>query len=150
MSPDQTPVTGPWLDEPDFLQFQGPGGYLCQISRGHADCLCGYVALPLTHPLAGKPFTDIDIRVHAGWTFSDDHFPRKRSKSQWVIGFSCSTIEDYVPFLPAQAQYILERMVEAVGRPKPTYKDISFVRAELERVCKELALLAIPQKETPA
>jgi len=35
-------------------------------------CLCGYVGIPLDHPLAGKHYDDIDLPCHGGMTFSGE------------------------------------------------------------------------------
>ena len=59
---------------------------------------CGYVGIPLDHPLAGKWCGELDecMVVHGGITFSGDYVPHvyKRSKKRWWIGFDCAHAGD--------------------------------------------------------
>lgn len=149
MNARTSPKDGPWLDEPDWLEFTH-AGFACRITRvpgmGH---LCGYVALPLTHPCAGLGYDAVPVSVHGGWTYAKDHFPGKRTKAFWVLGFDCGHANDYAPYMPQGMWHVLNLMCEAMG-PTREYRTIDYVRAELISACDELALLAIPAKEPQA
>ena len=62
---------GPWLSEPDKVQFKDPDtGLDCLIVRNRFGALCGYVGVPAGHPAHGKDYDDVDVSVHGGLTFS--------------------------------------------------------------------------------
>lgn len=143
------PDNGPWLDEPDWLEFVAHG-FTCQIRRTPPGFLVGYIVLPLTHPLAGKPYDDVEIKVHGGWTYAEDHLPNKRAKAQWVLGFDCGHANDYAPLRPPGFNEIREllsrRFVVPVPAPGGEYRTMNYVRSELERAAGEFALAAVPAR----
>lgn len=149
MSHRTSPIEGPWLDEPDWLEFQAHG-FLCQIRRTPPGHLVGYIVLPITHPYAGKGYDDIEISVHGGWTYAEDHLPNKRVKAQWVFGFDCGHAQDYAPLIPPNVLFVLEKLMMATGGGKPVYRTLEFVRSELERAAGEFALAAVPVKNEGA
>src|SRR3972149_7685208 len=58
-----------WETEPDqeeFVHAELP----CLILRGPMKSLCGYVGVPPSHPMYQKKYSDIDVVVHGGPTFS--------------------------------------------------------------------------------
>lgn len=84
---------GPWCDEPDKIQWQDEAtGLACLIIRGPEGALCGYVGVPLGHPLHGIDYgqcpqgeacpermkyqswcshsPDSALKVHGGITFA--------------------------------------------------------------------------------
>jgi hypothetical protein len=91
---------GEWVEEPDVLKFKYKN-FECAIVRtckpdgpdhifgGH---LCGYVCLPDTHVYFKKNYSDIDIDVHGGLTFSE-----MAGVGKYWIGFDCSHSGDYTP-----------------------------------------------------
>jgi hypothetical protein len=49
--------SGPWLSEPDALQWTDPpSGFRCAIARNFSGALCGYCAVPRGHPLYGVDY----------------------------------------------------------------------------------------------
>lgn len=48
---------GPWLDEPDHLEFEHEGTP-CIIHRNSSGAWCGYAAVPPGHPYHGKKYSD--------------------------------------------------------------------------------------------
>ena len=54
--------------------------------------LCGYVAIPEGHPLAGVNYNDIDdIHCHGGLTYSEDFLTDySNDEGYWWIGFDCN------------------------------------------------------------
>ncbi len=54
---------------------------------------CGYVGIPLDHPLAKKTYLELQdhVEVHGGVTYSRDYVLEGKSDNQprWWIGFYC-------------------------------------------------------------
>lgn len=83
----------------------------CDVGWGN-----GYVLLPKGHPWYGKFYTDIDVYVHGGLTYSDlfpynwfagdRHFEMceqlniNKLKDFWCIGFDCSHYDDDLTTCP--------------------------------------------------
>ena len=59
---------------------------------------CGYVGIPLSHPLAKRWCEELDeyVTVHGGVTYSDDYVPgaHKRKTRKWWVGFDCAHAGD--------------------------------------------------------
>ena len=97
-----------WETEPDFLEFTYRG-YDCFISRNKeiTGALCGYVVLPLNHPLIPEDgdYMKLDnmLDVHGGITYGQ--FGEKDGKEGYLIGFDCAHMGDYCP---ARAQRVTE------------------------------------------
>lgn len=63
-------IAGPWMNEPDHLEFEH-AGYPAQIRRSNSGGnWCGYVGVPPEHPWHGKDMFDVDASVHGGITYS--------------------------------------------------------------------------------
>jgi hypothetical protein len=133
----------------------GAPGYPCLIVRNDFGSLCGYVGVPPGHPAHGKSYGDelVDkLDVHGGITYGARcqgrvcHVPApSESDDVWWLGFDCGHAFDYTPAL---------QMVRARGGPLPPYvepghgpweecyRDVSYVRAEIERLAGQLAQAA--------
>lgn len=91
---------GPWKDEIDEKIWYYGGAYRCKIIR-HPEfgSLCGYVGVPVTHPLYGKSDDTVDLIVHGGVTFSgrmdDDEY------DLWYFGFDCAHVNDDWMVMPS-------------------------------------------------
>jgi hypothetical protein len=105
---------GPWDDEPDFEAFE-THGLKCWIRRGHVlGHLCGYVAVPIG--------ALVDDDAHGGFTFD------KEREGVRLLGFDCMHAGDWAPGVGmSQAEYGGE------------YRTWGYVRAELERIAKQIA-----------
>lgn len=92
-------------------------GLDCQIQLQRLGHYCGYVSIPLTHPLAFHSSMDLELSVHGGVTFA------QRNDNMWVIGFDCAHAGD--------------------GRHSgdPDWKDADFATAETRRLAEQLAAL---------
>lgn len=131
---------GPWQDEPDKVQWvDAETGLDCLIVRNSMGALCGYVGVPETHSLHGKPYGDRDFDVHGGLTFSDGcdeeavagegicHIPEPgRPDKVWWFGFDCAHGFDQCPSY---------RNLGLNSFGHGTYK----TRAYVERECTSLA-----------
>src|SRR6266852_4741278 len=95
---------GEWVEEPDEVTFEHMG-FACRVIRvaqqepyikevcvfgGH---LCGYVNIPVNHPMFSKKYDEIDVDVHGGLTWSE------MEKGGYWIGFDCAHSGDYCPSL---------------------------------------------------
>lgn len=120
---------GPWMDEPDRLEWEYKG-YKCLIKRAmNIGTLCGYVRVPKDHPLYDSD-EDLEdkIDVHGGitWSKKDDELP-----DMWRIGFDCAHAGDYMPFLEKSS--ITNNC---------QYRDIAYVKAEVEKLADQCDLIA--------
>ncbi len=112
----------PWLTEPNDVLFMTDAGYPAQIKRNLMTLtLCGYIYLPVGHPLHGVDYNsfDRDVDVHGGWTYSDSE------GDAWCVGFDCNHLDDYAP---GMARLLYEN---------GSYRTIEFVTKELERTAKQ-------------
>ncbi len=117
-------------EEGDFLEFHCLD-FKCQIIR-HNDLkhLNGYIFLTYDNDYYGVTYYEIDVPIHYGWTYckQDDDF--------WVIGFDCAHLGD----ITGQSFKFMEfgHMEREYFGSIPTYKDMNFVKLELEDACKHL------------
>lgn len=88
---------------------------------------CGYVALPAGHPHHGKNYDDIDVDVHGGLTWADNHAPNQQPDGRWWIGFDCAHAGDLVPGMGASFD-------------GDVYRDINYVASECESLARQLAV----------
>lgn len=139
---------GPWMNEPDKLQWQDDAtGLPCLIVRNShmTGSLCGYVGLPSNHPDAGKGYDDVDVEVHGGLTYSDFcqphadesigicHVPAPgESDRVWWLGFDCSHAFDLSPAM------------RAFSRPDgDVYRDIDYVKGQVTHLAAQLKARAV-------
>ena len=111
---------GPWDDEPDTAEWTDETTDLrCYIVRNKfSGSWLGYVMVPVGHPMHGKGYDDLDLRVHGGVTFSGD---KKGDGAHW-LGFDCAHAGDLIPVLDP---FELDDQ----------YRDIDYVKSE----CADLA-----------
>jgi hypothetical protein len=148
---------GPWMDEPDRVDFHH-AGFPCLLLRherwGH---WCGYVGLPPGHPLYGKGYNDIDVAAHGGLSYAEGcagpicHVPQPgEPDAVWWVGFDCGHWLDVSPGMIAYERRILpadmlaegERLAKAMPpRMAPVYRDVGYVRAAVEHLATQLAAL---------
>jgi hypothetical protein len=121
---------GPWLLEPDYLEFEYRG-INCLIRRNQlAGNLCGYCQIPKGHPNYKKVDQYFGYRVHGGITY--DEFD-KENNEHW-IGFDCAHCDDYSPYYKKDG-----RMTD----PYSTYKSIEYVMSN----CQNLATQILEENE---
>ena len=54
----------------------------------------GYIGVPPEHPWFNRSYNDIDVDVHGGLTYSDDHAPGLEPDGYWWIGFDTNHYQD--------------------------------------------------------
>jgi hypothetical protein len=99
---------GPWMTEPDRVDWQY-NGLPCLIVR-HQDTgtFCGYVGVPREHPWHGAAPDNIEALVHGGVTYAgrrdaiDPGPVHGEQADRWWIGFHCWAAEDRAPAIEAR------------------------------------------------
>lgn len=147
---------GPWIDEPDQVEFDSHGFNL-EIIRNRIGALCGYIKILPGHPWY-KNRLDYDrkdreenaidtVSVHYGFTFAE------QDGDYWVLGFDCAHSEDICPSLEklikTHKEKHLNRFLEEMKKNFPncilfnkTYKDINWVENELIDLAAQAELAA--------
>ncbi|MDX6480317.1 MAG: hypothetical protein QOG85_827 [Gaiellaceae bacterium] len=133
--------SGPWDGEPDKLVWKTEAGLPGMIARNRLGALCGYVAVTREHPLYGADRPDVE--VHGGLTYANAcsgnicHVPEPGEPDDvWWFGFDCNHGGDYAPSTAAWGK----RIGAALRRlDRETYRDIGYVRAEVELLAVQLA-----------
>lgn len=135
VAPSKLELFGPgeWIDEPDYLEFEYKG-VRCEVNRNRSmGNLCGYVTVPVSHPWFGQHYSEIECDAHGGLTFG------LMDGDRFVIGFDCAHWLDIVP----QVERInrsneTRRLFPPVEPFIPTYKNIAFVREEIECIVNQM------------
>jgi len=133
----QLGIVGPWLDEPDRLEFKY-AGFDCLMQRNGFLAWCGYVGLPDSHPLYGKSYDEIpnELPCHGGITYSEScneticHPSDDDTKPLWWLGFDCSHGGDW---------YLLTMQIQQSG----IYRDQTYVKRIVERMAGCLLVLSL-------
>lgn len=139
---------GPWDNEPDKLVWKTKAGLPGMIVRNGVGALCGYAAVAKGHPLFEVPYSRGEdysespegrFEVHGGITYSDKcaghicHVPEPGEPDDvWWFGFDCAHSGDFCPGMHG-AFGVLQ------GRSLESYKDIEYVKAEVEKLAEQLA-----------
>lgn len=107
-------------------------GYITKVVAQPMGHRCGYVVLPENHPCCGKDYTEIDIYVHGGLTYSDNG----------TFGFDCAHCDD------AKDESIMSDVYLKIYREFPplfnegTVKTLDFCIVECESMAKQFKELA--------
>lgn len=129
---------GPWLDEPNRVQWQHSSGLHCIAHRNRFGAWCGYVGVPPSHPMHGKDYDSVDADVHGGLTYSapcdGGHIchvaPEGEPDEVWWFGFDCAHSGDSCP------SYL------SYGFPSfanGTYRTLGYVQNETNQLAEQLA-----------
>lgn len=128
----------PWLNEPNRVEFKYKG-FDCLIVRNNSGALCGYAAMKPGHPWYEKHYNSLqDVEVHGGVTYTDHcqgiicHKTDKED-NVWWIGFDCAHAYDLIPEF-TRSNIFRELLGDAASSSYGTYKDISFVTKEIEKL----------------
>lgn len=138
---------GPWLDEPDRVEFRHMG-LPCLITRNpEMGSLCGYVAVPPGHPWHRK--FDPPVVVHGSCNYASPcsqlvcHVPEPGEPDNvWWFGFDCGRAFDLVPGFMA-----LVKLDPALESPltklfeRHIYRDYPYVEAHVRSLAEQLHAL---------
>lgn len=153
----------PWENEPDRVEFKYKG-YDCLIRRAAPKSqnandwlgsLCGYVAVPPSHPYYGKHYEEVDLHAHGGLTYSnpcqgDICHKTDIEDKVWWFGFDCAHAGDLIPSVWEARQpggylhHIREDLFKSFksleNHPlfQETYKTIEFVEDEIKSLVEQL------------
>jgi len=134
---------GPWDDEPDRVEFEHAGLPCLMIRHPRHGNYCGYAAVPPGHPLHGKDYDTPEVDVHGGLTYADKcqgdicHVPKPgEPEDVWWFGFDCAHGGDRAPGLEADLR---EAGIPRLSDYGEVYRDLSYVRAETEKLAEQLA-----------
>lgn len=135
---------GDWMKEPDY----------CEWVQNELTCLAlrdmklgmwrGFVALTKEHVYFGKTLQHIVneelfeyLDVHGGISVAGKLPPKYKelNKDRWWMGFECALGEDLLPL----AKLDVNDALQASVLEQQTYKDIHFVRREINYLAKKLA-----------
>lgn len=127
---------GPWDAEDDRIEWKTEAGLPALIVRNTGiGNLCGYVGVPKGHVAHGKGYDDVQVDVHGGLTYAEScggricHIPAPgESDDVWWLGFDCAHLGDNNP---GMRKYPM--------RGHSSYKDVLFVRSEVESLAKQLS-----------
>lgn len=144
----QVGMSGPWDTEPDRVEWRH-ATLPCLVVRNQFGAWCGYAAVPPGHPLHGKSHDAVDgeVSVHGGVTYGAAcqghicHVPEPGEPADvWWIGFDCGHAFDLQPWMVAR----MKREVPGLGRfmRMDVYRDLSYVKAEVEQLAEQLAGMA--------
>jgi hypothetical protein len=151
---------GPWDEEPDRIEWRHRG-LPCLIVRNRMGALCGYVGLPPGHPMHGVSYNDAEVApdedgdtyppAHGGLTYSGScvegghicHVPEPgEPEDVWWLGFDCAQGGDVVPAHAPGSRldaFYQELGLGSAGLFGPqVYRDVSYVRREVERLADSL------------
>lgn len=154
---------GPWDDEPDRIEFRVPEcpALACLMVRGPMGSWCGYVGVPPGHPAHGQGYSDdatAGLEVHGGLTYAAPcqtdsarghcalicHVPEPgESDDVWWLGFDCGHSFDVSPAMMAMLRGI--RGTGGGLMPEDRYRDLAYVRAEVEGLARQLASMRRPE-----
>lgn len=141
---------GPWQDEPDRVDFVHAGFACLARRRESLGQWCGYVAVPREHPLYGKRYEDADgaVEFHGGLTYSQAcaapicHVPAPGMPDDvWWLGGDFAHCWDYAPGMAARLRQIGIRPAEDALMRNEVYRDLPYVRREIERLAEQLAAI---------
>lgn len=141
---------GPWDNEPDRVEWKTAAGFPGLIVRSvTSGALCGYVGVPPGHPAHGADPGDLWLSVHGGITYAEHcsgHICHKPAPGEpdevFWIGFDCGHGGDRKPALEGVVAHDCAQHGMAVlrdSRASATYRDLAYVRAEVEDLAKQLA-----------
>jgi hypothetical protein len=145
---------GPWMQEPDYILWVDfDTFYACVARRNVLGAWCGYVGLPLHHPLYRTPADDRSfefIDCHGGISYAG--FLEEDSKQfsppvrLWWVGFSAMEESDMLPEILDRAPSDAEKSRPKVKRRKKgesllAYRDLDFIKNEIALLAMQLSNL---------
>lgn len=152
-------LRGPWIDEPDRVEWRDKAtGLPCMLRRVEHGHLCGYVAVPPGHPWHGVDMSmsweDDHPEAHGGITFASEcsgeicHAPMPGEEAAvWWLGFDAAHAFDYCGMtLPAGLRDKLSSpsMVDLAA-----YKNQAYMMNECATLAAQVAAKLSPPDSAP-
>lgn len=141
---------GPWMDEPDRIDWHYKG-LPCKIQRNpQIGNLCGYVGVAPGHPWFRMPHHEIPAEVHGSLSYGQTceenphicHVPQPGEPDHvYWIGFDCAHGFDFTPSRSDTRFFNQDPLyVEALKllRSHESYKTVAYVRSEVEQLADQV------------
>jgi len=112
-------------NEKDF-EYKGFKCHIRRVNPEYTGHLCGYLEIPLNHPVYGMDYNEIEefydygLPAHGGLTFASEV-----DNAYW-IGFDCAHLGDVCPAYPRG-----ERNLKCSG---DTYKTMNYVEQNIKEI----------------
>jgi hypothetical protein len=142
---------GPWQHEPDRIDFVHAGLPCLALRHPDYGSWCGYVGVQREHPYYGKhPLANsMEVSAHWGLNYGHPcqgyicHVPEPGTPDDvWWLGWDFNHAFDFAPAMHAREQVIFRNHPELLGRDwMEVYRDLPYVRANIEKVAEELAVM---------
>ncbi|MDK7716057.1 hypothetical protein [Aerococcus urinae] len=116
-------------------------GYPCLIRINDFDILCGYVAIPISHPLYLYNLSTENLEVHGGITYEGF---LKGDKNFWYIGFDCGHSWDFIPSFE-KYRYSIASWLEPF---ECQWRDERYIRNEISYLIEQLEEMKDTKKPT--
>lgn len=138
---------GPWMDEPDRVEWKHAGLPCLIVRHPHHGYLCGYAAVPPGHPYHGRSHNDLDLEI--GVNYSDFcsglicHKPETGEPDNvFWFGFDCGHAFDFAPGHEARMKELgFPPLPSFAPLFDPVYRTIPWVKARVEKLAEELAAI---------
>jgi len=134
---------GPWLEEPDRVEWRLTGGLVGLLRRNQFGVWCGYVGVPPGHPWHGKSYDEVEADVHGGLTYSKHcnahicHVPEPGEPEHlFWLGFDCGHAGDESPGI-RQTLCQVGGASEGLLCGSDVYRDLEYARAEVQRLAEQ-------------
>lgn len=109
-------------------------GYVCRVARNDLGVWCGYVGIPKNHPAYQKKFSDIEVRIHGGLTYSGTD----TSQNIWWLGFNCGHGWDIIPAFKNEEDELKTLSKISLKRGWASYKSIGYAIKETRHLAEQL------------
>lgn len=127
----------PWNNEPDYYEWYHAGLPCVMIRHSDFGHWCGYVGVPLQHPLYGCMYTEshpilggqaieLSFTVHGGITYSSGELRKPEQSEYWWFGFDAGHCGDLIPNLTRFKNDI--------------YRDFHYMKNQCELLAEQLAI----------
>ena len=164
---------GPWDAEDDRYEWRTAAGLPGLVVRGPSGALCGYVGVEPGHVAHSRSWDSADnyaknedgspdyakpdetnpvrgLEVHGGITYAEHcagricHVPAPGEPEHlWWIGFDCDHSFDVSP---GNDTFWVTRGLAPIRFGLSSYRDVAYVRAEVESLAAQLAALQLARE----
>lgn len=140
---------GPWMTEPDRVEFKHAGFNCLLLRSANTFSWCGYVGIEKDHPYRGRKNDDYsygELEVHGGVTYFEPcrgaicHIPKPGEADHLTwIGFDCAHFMDLMPLAEALLNDIpgFPRSSQ-ISEDYRHYRTLQFVKSETESLAEQL------------
>ncbi len=127
-------ILGPWMDEPDRVEFKAHGLDCLLVRHVAMFHWCGYVGVGKNHPKYGLSYDDVNVDVHGGLTYAQE------DDNLFWFGFDCAHAYDLTPGMELHRKTIPNWPVrEPIPGHEDNYRDVNFVIEETTNLARQLS-----------